>query len=291
MAAKWKHSKKMTENKEKKVARRKRKYKEEELRQSEWMWTTNWGTGHRREELEKWWTRGEMETTEKTTWKGKSSVIDRLERGQRAEWISRISRAWSKTREIKKQNRAVTDMMGENQQEEWARASFSSSTPRRGISIRAAGVSPPSGHQSLSLFLQTSLALFLASFSFSSFDKSHSLPPSLFHPVVSLLVAQAYKTFQSDEAWCWIDFQRELILDRHQGVPNQVWDNTREQQMIGSDGYVGWWIVGGANHFWWLPLCSSTPRMHQDKCDLLLVDNDVPPLKTGPQRKKRKKHE
>lgn len=126
--------------------------------------------------------------------------------------------------------------MGESQREEWARASFSSGSSRRGISIRAAGVSPPSGHQSLSLLPQTSLARFPTSVSPSSSDECRPLPPPS-----SLLVVRAYET---PSVWWglmpdWFSDAGEFISDRHQGAPDRARESAGEQLMIGSDGYVG----------------------------------------------------
>lgn len=201
---------------------------------------------HKEEELwhqDRWLQQSEVQQAGEESWEmerkyngnnkkdEKKEKLSDGETGTRTEWISRISRAWNKT--------------WERWQIRWPRSNkrnehelrFHQAAHGGGISIRAAAVSPPSGHQSLSLsrFLQTSLAL--------SFDESHtpSLPP-LCCPVVSPLVLWAYKTLQSDETWCQIDFQmRELILDGHRGAPTEdrVWENTAEQWMTGMLMYVG----------------------------------------------------
>lgn len=118
----------------------------------------------------------------------------RFKQHERTEWISRISRAGHK--KWKKKNRGVTDMMCVSQWEEWARASFSSSSSQWGISISAATI-----RSSISLSLFTTVPkppspfFCLASLSRLLARAALSLPPSsiLWSPSVSLSLSQLHE--------------------------------------------------------------------------------------------------
>lgn len=123
-----------------------------------------------------------------------------------------------------------------------------------------------------------------------AFIRSSISPSPLFVtqrlPPLSLLLSyqEALKPFRLMRSDAGLIFRpKELIFDHHQGAPPPRL-SLREQRRALNDreGCLCSLVdCGGSNNSWKLPWCSSPPRMHHHKCDLLLADNDVPSLRKG----------